>query len=182
MDRVVSWLTSVIAAACVRGAVRNWQAGRWLPRVALVLGLVIPAFATAQTWQYLYDEVGRLKSAIAPSGDRADYEYDAVGNIVAIRRSAAGALNISEFSPQIGKGGTSVKLIGSGFSTTLASNTVKFNGVTATVTAATATQLTVTAPTPAPLARSASPSVLHRYYARSFCLLQHGGHCATDDY
>ena len=111
-----------------------------------MLGLVIPAFATAQTWQYLYDEVGRLKSAIAPTGDRADYEYDAVGNIVAIRRSAAGALNISEFSPQIGKGGTSVKLLGSGFSTTLASNIVKFNGVTATVTAATATQLTVTAP------------------------------------
>ena len=106
-----------------------------------------PAASVAQSWQYVYDEVGRLKAAIAPNGDRADYEYDAVGNIVAIRRSGVGALNISEFTPQIGKGGTSVKITGSGFSTNLASNVVKFNGAAATVTAATATQLTVTAPT-----------------------------------
>jgi trimeric autotransporter adhesin len=100
----------------------------------------------AESWQYLYDEVGRLKSAIAPSGERADYEYDEVGNIVAIRRVAVGALHISEFTPQIGKGGTSVKILGSGFSTTAANNAVKFNGVNASVTAATANQLTVNAP------------------------------------
>jgi YD repeat-containing protein len=149
VHRVVTWVGGLISAP------------RWLPALSRASGilkgsicsawlasglLLIPALVAAQTWQYLYDEVGRLKSAIAPSGDRADYEYDAVGNIVAIRRSSAGALNISEFTPQIGKSGTSVKLIGSGFSTTLASNVVKFNGVTATVTAATATQLTVSAP------------------------------------
>ena len=143
MQQIVAWVAAW-ARACGTGA--RADAFKFAHSAALLISLLLPALANAQSWQYLYDEVGRLKSAIAPSGERADYEYDAVGNIVAIRRSASGALNISEFSPQIGKGGTSVKLLGSGFSTTLASNTVKFNGVTATVTAATATQLTVTAP------------------------------------
>ena len=143
MQQVVAWVAAW-ARACGTGA--RADAFKFAHSAALLISLLLPALANAQSWQYLYDEVGRLKSAIAPSGERADYEYDAVGNIVAIRRSAAGALNISEFSPQIGKGGTSVKLLGSGFSTTLANNTVKFNGVTATVSAATATQLTVTAP------------------------------------
>jgi trimeric autotransporter adhesin len=112
----------------------------------MMFGLTYPTQSSAQVWSYVYDEIGRLKGVISPTGTRADYEYDAAGNISAIRRPAAGTLDLTEFTPQVGPSGTSVKLLGSGFSTTLASNVVKFNGVAATVTAATATQLTVTAP------------------------------------
>ena len=145
MHQVVAWI-----GVCARGVRANGHTGTAIIAMvgALCAAVLLswPAGAQAQSWQYVYDEVGRLKAAIAPTGERADYEYDAVGNIIAIRRSAAGALDISEFTPQSGKSGTVVKIAGSGFSTTLASNVVKFNGVTATVTAATVTQLTVTAP------------------------------------
>ena len=145
MHQVVAWI-----GVCARGVCANGRTGTaiiaMLGALCAAVLLSWPAVAQAQSWQYVYDEVGRLKAAIAPNGDRADYEYDAVGNIVAIRRSGAGALNITEFTPQIGKSGTVVKVTGSGYSTTLASNVVKFNGVAATVTAATATELTVTAP------------------------------------
>lgn len=116
---------------------------QWLVAACLFAGVTC---AIAQTWTYQYDEVGQLRSAISTTGDRAIYEYDRVGNLKNIRRVSAGTLSISEFTPQIGVSGTSVTVLGSGFSTTLANNVVKFNGVNGTVTAATATQLTVTAP------------------------------------
>lgn len=53
------------------------------------------------------------------------------------------------FSPTSGVYGTAVTINGSGFSTTAASNTVKFNGTQATVNTATATQLSVTVPSAA---------------------------------
>ncbi len=143
MRRGAEW--TAVPTRLVRASASLAQTLRHFAVLILTL-LFLCGTVNAQSWQYVYDEVGRLKAAIAPSGERADYEYDAVGNIIAIRRSAAGVLDISEFTPQIGKSGTVVKITGSGFSTTLANNIVKFNGVTATVTAATATQLTVTAP------------------------------------
>src|SRR5688572_23820953 len=56
------------------------------------------------------------------------------------------ALALTSFSPTSGTSGTAVTLTGTGFSTTLANNAVKFNGLAAIVTAATATSLTATAP------------------------------------
>jgi sugar lactone lactonase YvrE len=53
---------------------------------------------------------------------------------------------LTGFSPTSGTVGTTVTLTGTNFSTTVASNLVKFNGTTATVTAATATSLTVSVP------------------------------------
>jgi hypothetical protein len=53
---------------------------------------------------------------------------------------------ITEFSPESGAHGTEVTITGTGFSTTLGDNAVKFNGVDATVSAATPTQLTVSVP------------------------------------
>lgn len=55
-------------------------------------------------------------------------------------------LAIASFTPTSGNVGTSVTITGTGFSTTLANNTVKFGTVSSTVTAATATSLTVTVP------------------------------------
>lgn len=53
---------------------------------------------------------------------------------------------ITAISPTTGKVGDVVTITGTNFSTTIADNVVKFNGITATVTAATATTLTVTVP------------------------------------
>jgi len=56
------------------------------------------------------------------------------------------AFAVTGISPTSGADGTSVTITGTGFSVTPAANTVKFNGVAATVQSATATSITVIAP------------------------------------
>jgi large repetitive protein len=104
----------------------------------------LPAYAQVR---YNYDEVGRLIQVISPDGSSSQYIYDAAGNVAGIKRLASAALSVAEFTPNTGPVGTSVKIYGSGFSTTAASNIVKFNGVIATVNSATMNQLVVTVPT-----------------------------------
>jgi len=53
---------------------------------------------------------------------------------------------ITDFNPKTGPAGSSIVINGSGFSTTLANNSVSIGGSTATVTQATANSLTVSAP------------------------------------
>lgn len=99
--------------------------------------------------QYFYDDLGRLSKVIDPAGNTATYTYDAVGNILSINRSSLplnNALTILGVSPTQGKVGQSVTLRGQGFSTTPASNLVKFNGISATVSLASSNQLTVIVP------------------------------------
>ena len=106
--------------------------------------------ATAQqggTANYFYDNNGRLHLVLSPTGEAVVYEYDPAGNFTSITRRAASELSILDFTPGAGGAGTSVTIYGTGFSATPSANTVRFNGVTATVTAATKTQLTVTVPT-----------------------------------
>jgi len=59
------------------------------------------------------------------------------------------APTITTFSPTSGAVGTSVTITGTNFSSTLASNTVKFNGTTATLSSGTTTQLVALVPTAA---------------------------------
>jgi YD repeat-containing protein len=103
--------------------------------------------AVAGQVTYVYDELGRLVSVIDPSGNAANYWYDAVGNILEIDRAGTSTVSISEFTPRSGPVGATVTIFGTGFSTTPASNSVTFNGTATTVTAATANQLTTTVPT-----------------------------------
>src|SRR5580704_1963828 len=121
--------------------------------VVLILRAVIalPLLAQSNSIQYFYDDLGRLIRAVDQNGNVASYSYDAVGNVLAITRSTlpANGLAILNFTPQSGAPGQSVTIQGQGFSTTLSSNTVQFNGVAATVTAATANSLTVTVPSTA---------------------------------
>jgi YD repeat-containing protein len=100
--------------------------------------------ATAGPVTYAYDEVGRLVSVVDGSGAAATYTYDAVGNILSIARTAAGSVAIAEFTPNSGAIGSTVRIFGTGFSSTPAQNDVRFNGTAATVTSATATELAVT--------------------------------------
>jgi len=72
------------------------------------------------------------------------------GTTASILRNTVSSLptfTASSFTPASGPVGTTVTLSGTNFSTTPLNNTVKFNGVTATVTSATATTLTVIVPT-----------------------------------
>jgi YD repeat-containing protein len=101
----------------------------------------------ACTYQYVYDGGGQLSYVIDSSGVVIQYVYDAAGNITQITRgSASGSLVLFSFNPTSGAPGTTVTLVGSGFSTTPANNTVTFNGAAATVSNATANTLTVTVP------------------------------------
>jgi YD repeat-containing protein len=95
---------------------------------------------------YIYDELQRLKSVIDPVGEAATYSYDAVGNLLTITRNNATQTSVIDFNPNSGPIGSTVTIYGTGYSTTPSQNTVKFNGVTATVTASTLTQITATVP------------------------------------
>lgn len=80
-----------------------------------LLLLNIWALGQGQTSRYVYDEDGRLRAVIAPTGEAAVYEYDAAGNFTAIRRLGADALELLTFAPRSGLPGTVVIFYGVGF-------------------------------------------------------------------
>ena len=127
---------AVTPAVIRRHVLRNMALG-----LCLLVGTV-----WAGTASYYYDELGRLIETVAADGTSVLYSYDAVGNISSVKHDAVSTVGISGFIPAAGPIGTSVTIFGSGFSTTPASNVVKFNGTAATVNAATATSLVVTVP------------------------------------
>jgi hypothetical protein len=99
------------------------------------------------TTRYTYDENGRLKSVILPTGEAAVYNYDAAGNITSIQRIAVNGLALQDFSPREGAIGDQVTFTGVGFGATIAENTVKFNNnVTATIISANSTQIIAEVP------------------------------------
>ena len=112
--------------------------------------LLVPSAVTPQTVQYAYDAAGRLSVVADARGDLAVYDYDAVGNLLSIRRVAVAgapeAVVIALVSPAAARRGATVSIFGKGFATTPSANTVAFNGAHADVLSATATRLTVTVP------------------------------------
>jgi len=96
--------------------------------------------------RFVHDADGRLEAMIEPNGETAVYEWDAAGNLISIARHPSAELSILQLSPSRADIGESISIEGTGFSPTPGSNTVKFNGTAATVTAATATKLTVEVP------------------------------------
>ena len=118
---------------------------------ALLVAMVAPVAALSSppsnAFRYFHDADGRLKAAIDPEGDTAVYNWDAAGNLLSISRHASAKLSIVQLSPQRGEVGATVTIEGTGFSSTPASDTVKFDGTEATVSAASSTSLTVKVPT-----------------------------------
>ena len=135
------------ARECVRiecAALSAQRKFRRVIRILLLIFLVTTVQASASS--YVYDAQGRLRAVTNSAGGASAYLYDAVGNLLQIQTLAAGQLALFTFAPVAGAVGSTVTIQGNGFSTTPASNIVKFNGVAATVTSATATQLTVKVP------------------------------------
>lgn len=120
--------------------------------LSLVRGLVLllaagtAAHADNGPIDFAYDELGRLVGLSDRTGAGATYTYDALGNILSITNAVAGQVAIMEFTPDGGPVGATVTIFGTGFSATAAANTVRFNGVAATVLSATATQLVANVP------------------------------------
>ena len=129
-----------------------WRMWRSLKRraqvatAALIFALIGIVSSSAADISYVYDDAGRLLAVIDPVSDTAVYAYDAVGNLTSITRQAPSTLAIIQFTTSSGPIGTTVTIYGTGFSATLASNTVKFNGTTATVLTASTTVLTANVP------------------------------------
>jgi IPT/TIG domain len=126
------------------------------------------------SWQRFSDSTLRLSSlvrlatvcfvlltAFAPAGsDAAQYTTEAVGSRSALQPKVLG-LSISSFNPNTGPVGSSVTITGTGFSSAIGSNIVKFNGTPAMVMSAGSTNLVVVVPTGAttgPISVSVGPS------------------------
>src|SRR5262245_12257322 len=85
--------------------------------LAGVVGVLSTGRLHAQAIQYVYNDVGRLVKVIDQNSNVAEYLYDAVGNILEIRRSTLAGLAILSFTPSQGPVGTRVTISGQGFST-----------------------------------------------------------------
>src|SRR5215210_905369 len=97
--------------------------------------------------RYVYDDAGRLKAVSDPATETATYSWDAVGNLLSVRRVGSLSLSVIQVSPTRGQVGMTVTVYGTGFRTVASDNTVKFNGTATTVTSAAKTELVVKVPT-----------------------------------
>lgn len=117
---------------------------------ALAVLLALAPAATPGPVQYAYDAMGRLSVVADDRGDLAVYEYDAVGNLLAIRRMAVAdvpdTVLIALVAPPAARRGATISIFGKGFAETPHGNDVTFNGVRASVTTAAPTRLTVEVP------------------------------------
>jgi YD repeat-containing protein len=126
-------------------------------RGALLFGLVVlcllavcgvaQASPPTTAIRYFYDAEGRLKAVYNPASETALYGWDAAGNLLSVGRKSSSVLSITQLAPAEGAVAETVTIDGTGFSTTIGNDTVKFNGTAATVSAATAWALTVKVPT-----------------------------------
>ncbi len=118
---------------------------RCLVVVALLLSSPL-VFGQSGPIRYVYDELGRLVGVIAANGDAATYQYDAVGNLLSITRTASTQVSVFEVTPDAGPIGQTVTIYGTGFSSTPSSNTVTVNGTAASITSASPNVLVITVP------------------------------------
>jgi YD repeat-containing protein len=116
----------------------------------LVVSLCLRAAFGQQpmTFQYFYDDLNQLIRVVDSTGISVQYDYDAVGNILDIKRSTVtpGALTIFNVTPQTTVAGGTITISGQGFSTNPALDIVMIGGVAATVVSASATTLVIIVP------------------------------------
>ena len=103
--------------------------------------------AQADEIRYIYDEKGQLIGVVNQQGQTAIYEYDALGNLLAIQRQdATNPVEITFVNPDIGPVGTQVEIFGIGFSPVAAENQIEFNGVSAPILAVSTNSITTQVP------------------------------------
>lgn len=100
------------------------------------------------TFRYFYDNNGQLFRALDSTGNLVEYDYDLAGNPTQVVRSfvAPGSLSILSLNPSRGLIGQTIAIYGQNFSNVAAGDTVKFNGVNATVLSASTTTLVAQVP------------------------------------
>ena len=92
--------------------------------IAILVLACVSSIVLAQTSpvQYGYDALGRLVIVVDQTGNAAIYNYDQVGNLLAIDRvdltQLPGAVAIGYFTPTRGPVGASVSIFGNGFGAT----------------------------------------------------------------
>jgi YD repeat-containing protein len=102
--------------------------------VYVVFGLLQVPPTEAQQVCYAYDATGRLTGVIDENSNAALYQYDAVGNMLSIRRpSATGRVTIYTISASSGAPGEQVEIFGVGFSAIANQNQVTIGGVPTSV-------------------------------------------------
>ena len=117
------------------------------PAVFVSLLLATSQAADAQEVCYSYDGLGRLTGVIDENNQAAFYDYDAVGNILSIRRqSPTGPVTVYSFDPAGGLPGDRVEVFGVGFSSRVSENVVTIGGVQATVVSVVACTLVIEVP------------------------------------
>ena len=105
------------------------------------------AASVAGSITYTYDALGRLVQANVPAlGIVENYTYDASGNLLSMTSEPSTTLAISDLSTPEGAPGSTITIVGSGFSTNPSSDVVTINGVAATVVSATASELVIDVP------------------------------------
>jgi YD repeat-containing protein len=117
------------------------RARRGLRAWLLAAFAALPITAALAATQYLYDDLGRLVLVANADGSAAVYAHDENGNVLSITQWAASGPVIAAFSPMYGHAGTTVTILGTGFSATPANNTVTIGGVAAAVSASTTTTI-----------------------------------------
>ena len=127
----------------------SWHSKLASPVFLLFLLVFLARAQGPITFQYVYDDLNQLAKVVDSTGVVLEYIYDSVGNILQIKRSTVtpGALSIFGFTPQQGALPTTVTIIGQGFGTIPAANSVTFNTIaSAPVLSARSTTLVVTVP------------------------------------
>lgn len=118
--------------------------------IAILAWLLIFAYhppVFADTANYIYDELGRLRVVIDEQGNAATYSYDAVGNLLSITRAGVeGPVAIIELDPWEGEAGKRVIIYGIGFSATPSQNQVSFNGISSLVATSTPNTIITSVP------------------------------------
>ena len=117
--------------------------------LVLFVGLLLALCRSAEAQQvcYSYDGLGRLTGVIDQNNEVAFYDYDAVGNILSIRRETpSGPVTVFSFDPPGGAPGGTVEVFGVGFSSTANENQVTIGGTLATVSSTVPCTLVVQVP------------------------------------
>lgn len=101
----------------------------------------------ADTANYIYDELGRLKVVIDEQGNAATYSYDEVGNLLSIiKSSVTGPVAVIELDPWEGEAGKRVVIYGIGFNSVPSQNQVSFNGTSSLVETSTPNTIITSVP------------------------------------